>query len=659
MPRLSLLFLVAGLIGTAARLPAQDPVRSESLLPGTTRAWISIPDAEVLFDQIKLTSLGRLAEKETMKPFVQQLEGQIKAQLDKQNMRLGITIDDLREVKAAEICVAGVLPKLEAGQEKLTRGSHGLVILADVSGQEEKAQNLLQKIEAEMQAHGAEQVPTDEILGVKVNKWKLPINEAQFQRHTFHTLTDGWLIASDNDSIFREVLSRLKATDRGAFGDSLGNNPTFQKIVNETKLEGVDPQVRWFVEPFGYVELAQAIADEDALIKQPRNDHAAILRKEGFDALKGIGGALALNVGDQDVVHRTYVHVIKPEGSDLNGQRAIGMLDFRNQWDCDFQPEPMIGGSSASYLTVTWNMKRAYDNVGPIFDAFVDENAFEKMVESFKTDPSMNVDLAKLVSLFNNRITVVSNHKRPIDERSEQIAFVVPIREQSDQVWKWVKKLVGGDGEVVDEGDRSYIVIDSTDDGPSLEDIDPVFGDPSEAEKQEDDEEEMAFNLFEKKYIIVERDYLIVANDWDFIKQLLDGTEANLAQQEDFVLVNEALNKLIEPQRLSAREFGRIDRMLETNYEMLRRGKMASSQTAVARILNRVFKSKETPLGGRQQKIDGTTLPENYADAVAPYLGPSGWACETTEDGWLFSGCILKKKGLDELVKKPENKQQR
>ncbi|MFN9751851.1 MAG: hypothetical protein ACK57U_10740, partial [Planctomycetota bacterium] len=78
-----------------------------------------------------------------------------------------------------------------------------------------------------------------------------------------------------------------------------------------------------------------------------------------------------------------------------------------------------------------------------------------------------------------------------------------------------------------------------------------------------------------------------------------------------------------------------------------------------ARILNRVFKTKDVPENQRKQKIDGSTLPADYSTAVAPYLGPSGWVCETTDDGWLFSGCVLKKKGLAELVKKPVEKQQR
>jgi hypothetical protein len=646
---------IFGVLWTVVPATAQDRISSEYLLPATTRAWVSVPDAQLLLDELKLTSVGLLAEKEELKPFVKQIEGQVKSYLDQQNVRLGITIDDLREVKAGEICLAGVLPKLELGQEKLTRGQHGLVILADVSGSETNAEKLLEKVQGEMQSYGAIEDAAEDVLGVKVTKWRLPVKEGQYQRYTYHSLTDGWLVASDNDQIFREVIRRMKTPDRSEQADTLANNPAFRKIGEQTRLEGVDAHVRWYLDPFGYLELAQAIAEEEQVIKQPRNNHAQILRQEGFDALKGAGGLVSLNVGEQDLVHRTYIHVVKPDSSNLSGQRAIGLMDFRNQWDCDFQPEAMIGGDSASYVTLTWNMKRAYENIGPIFDAFLNDKAFDKFVESFKKE--LNVDLGKLISLLGNRITVVSNARRPIDERSERVAFLIPIVYQAEDVAKWIEKLVSGDGEVVTEGNRRYIVISSEEEEMDDLEFDPVFDDPADTKEQA--EEEAALYLFEKKYIIVERGYLIVANDWEFIKDLLDRNSGGLAEEEDYQMVAEALGKIISPERISAREFGRVDRMLETNYEMMRQGKMAQSQTALARILNRVFKTKDVPENQRKQRIDGSTLPSDYSTAVAPYFGPSGWVCETTDDGWLFSGCVLKKKGLAELVKKPVEKQQR
>lgn len=84
---------------------------------------------------------------------------------------------------------------------------------------------------------------------------------------------------------------------------------------------------------------------------------------------------------------------------------------------------------------------------------------------------------------------------------------------------------------------------------------------------------------------------------------------------------------------------------------MLRQGKMAQSQTVLARLLNHMLREGEDD-EEREQKIDGKNMPANYAKAVAPYLGPSGWATETYSDGWRISGVVLKKNRVGEVVRK-------
>jgi hypothetical protein len=106
---------------------------------------------------------------------------------------------------------------------------------------------------------------------------------------------------------------------------------------------------------------------------------------------------------------------------------------------------------------------------------------------------------------------------------------------------------------------------------------------------------------------------------------------------------------------VSFRQFGRVDRALETNYEMLRSGKMGNSRTVMAKILNKAFQQEfetEAEKKDREQKLDGSKLPKNYAESIAPYLGPTGWVMETEKDGWRVTGCLLKKKSVSDVVEK-------
>ena len=57
----------------------------------------------------------------------------------------------------------------------------------------------------------------------------------------------------------------------------------------------------------------------------------------------------------------------------------------------------------------------------------------------------------------------------------------------------------------------------------------------------------------------------------------------------------------------------------------------------------------------RQQKLDGTKLPENYNKAIAPFLGPMGWVMEAEEEGWRITGVVLPKKNETAVVKKNDD----
>ena len=180
---------------------------------------------------------------------------------------------------------------------------------------------------------------------------------------------------------------------------------------------------------------------------------------------------------------------------------------------------------------------------------------------------------------------------------------------------------------------------------------------------EEEEEEEPEFNLFEKRYFVsvprvdgASDGYILLSNNVDYLLSVLEQTKnakaSKLTETKDYKRVNELLDEMVEKKRVGVRQFGRTDKILETNYEMMRQGKMAQSQTVLARLLNEMFKEGDDDQQ-RDQKIDGKKMPENYAEQVAPYLGPSGWAMETLNDGWRISGLVLKKNGVSEVVQNP------
>ena len=65
---------------------------------------------------------------------------------------------------------------------------------------------------------------------------------------------------------------------------------------------------------------------------------------------------------------------------------------------------------------------------------------------------------------------------------------------------------------------------------------------------------------------------------------------------------------------------------------------MAASDTILARLINHLFKTRNKDKDAvRVQKIDGSMLPADFENDVAPYFGPSGWVMETTYDCLLYT----------------------
>ncbi len=636
--------------------PIEKPrISSESLLPASTKAWLSVPDIEKLDEQFLKTQFGRLTQDERLKPFIDSLHEQFQAWLQQRNLRLGIKIEKVREIHTGEICLAGILPQ-QADEEaaKLGRGSHGLVFLVDVSKTEDKARELLANIEKEMLNRGATREPMGDIHGAKINKWKLKrTNQLINHQFAYQTILGGWLLASDNENVFRDIVRRLANVGQIDSAQTLASLPSFQSVMQNVQFSDADSHVKWYIDPFGYVQLAKAIADEEQALKKCSNDWVEVLRKVGFNAIQGIGGAVSFSTGEHEMLHREFVYM-PDETTDQNQKRVFGLFDFRNPSKSALHPPPFVPNSASAYFGATWDMAKALKNAGYVVDAFLkDPGAFDKILAGLEQE--MDVDVPGVLSKFANQIYIVSESELPIDEKSEHVLIAVKLNGDSEYVFDNIRKAYP-DAKEVEIAKFKGLEFDTT-----VEQCDPdelIFHDPAFGGCIEEEEEEVEpqFKLFEQRYFVVTDEFLFITNNTGYMEKILKGEQdIDMSESNDNQRIAAALSKLSDDKRVSFRQFARIDQSLRTNYEMIRQGKMGSSQTVLARLLNLAFTSPSTNADvPRQQKIDGTKLPENYEEIVAPYFGPMGWVMETTDDGWLVTGCMLKKSELDHLATKTE-----
>jgi len=278
---------------------ANKPPRflSQQLLPATTKAWISIPNAKDLLDRFDRTQFGELAKNKTLKPFADSLKSQIKTMIDEQNVRLNLDMDQLNGVNSGEMCFAGVL--LEGGQ-------HGVVFLMDVTNTRDKAVELSKRVSKKLIGRGATK------------------KEGKIQGVPF-TNKSSWMLVANNEVVFRDVLRRLSNPERIQAVQTLVAQPSFKEVMKQSKTDEFDSQLSWFVDPFGYHELAQRIRDEEAKSRVPRDDFGKKFAEAGFDAFRGIGGQLSIMTGRHEVLHRTFIYA---RGLKAGQAKVFNLLDF-------------------------------------------------------------------------------------------------------------------------------------------------------------------------------------------------------------------------------------------------------------------------------------------------------------------------------------------
>jgi hypothetical protein len=651
---LSVLF-IPGLFHFGA-LIAQEIAASEQLLPANTRAWISVPNAGKLREAIGRTRFSQMSEDPEVKPFVEDMERQFRKFLDDQNVQFGLRLEDLEGLESGEICLAGILKEPIEGATEASP-EHSIVLLVDVLDSETEARELLDRVAEEMTKREAIS-ESMEFGQVTATKWTFPeVHGIRVREHAFHSIVGRWLIACDRESTFRDLVGRLGGVEAEDV-THLADNPVFQIVVENSGL-GEDiglAHVRWFVEPLGYMTLLNAIGDEEMGARTARNDHVKILREQGFSAIKGLGGVASFGTGKHEIVHRTFIYA--PHSAESPFERGARMLDFTNVTGTDLGPPDWAPDSTASMLSITWNLLGALENVGYLADAIGGtDGSWVRVLDSIRDDPNgARVDLRKVAGMLENRITAIGVTELPINEDSERLIFGVKVRNAEDEsyVAESLYRFVKESAQVIEhEGTRILLVDDSLiDDSQALDfdedDFGDEFGEQEGDAAEEDDEFVKPKPLFLKKAWAVRDGYLLMSNNLEEMKSLITNLASKpgekLSGAEDYRRINEALVDLTGEGLPSLRHFGRIDQAIRTNYEMLRTGKMGQARTVLAQLLNRAFEEEDAPPDAvRQQKFDGSKLPEDFEGKVAKYFGPTGMFLHSSELGWTITGCVLAK----------------
>jgi len=640
--------VVAGsfVAGSSSSLDAAVP--TDQLLPNTTKGVVLIPNFDVLESQFNKTQLGQLMADPVMRPFAEDLEQQLRDKWSKTHDRLGLAWDDLRPVPSGEIGMGMI-------QVSPTKGVS--VIVVDVTDKLQEADELLGKVDANLKGKNAT-LATKQMGGLEVLVYTHPKKNAETPAETavfaLHR-EQQQLIATDDIDEMRKMLGRYS----GQANDRLADLKAYQFTMSRCASEAGDlaPELRWFVEPFGYVEAIRARNSD-----KPRKgmDMHAILKAEGFDAIQGVGGYVNFYDGSHDILHRTMIYapaVVRKEGDTSTDKYnlAARMLKFIN--GNNHQPPTWVPRQLATFSSFNADLRSAFEYSKTLVNRMANDPIFEDVLESLEKDPSgPQINIREgLVAHLGEHVMIATNYELPITPKSEQLAIMIEVTD-TEAVKKTINKLMESDpnavSKIIGVGENQHILWNVVEEETELEGLELEFN-FDEIEVVEDEEvkkkEEKALPT---SAMAVAHGYLLTGTHPELIESMLVEADkrVTLAGSIDYQMVQTALNNLGANQ-VCARTFSRTDEEYRPTYELMRQGKMPESDTMMGKLLNQMFGDDEDDEKVREQQIDGSKLPE--FQIVRRYLGPAGIFVESEEEGWFATGVFLSRVA-PQIVKRNE-----
>jgi len=596
---------------------------TEDLLPNTTKAFISVADVEELEASFNKTQLGILASDPAMQPFVEDLKRQLSEQWTKTHEKLGIGWEDLEGVPSGEVAIGVILA---------SETEDATVVVADVTGHEAQAKELLAKIDADMVNHKATRSER-KMHGATVVVFNIPKRDDIPARQVAYVLHKDLLAATDNLRVLENVLNRQAG---GANADSLSSLEAFKAINARCQQAAGDlaPQARWFLEPFGYADAVRLDRP-----KKRGTDMLKILKSEGFTAIQGIGGYVNFSVNQYELLHRTFVYA----PGNKTGERfelSARMLKFPNGEN--FQPPKWVPRDLATFVSVNVDTTNAFENSKTLVNQVVGDEVFEDVLDSIKTDENgPQIDIRKdLIAYLGNRITMISDLQLPITPKSERVMFAVDTKDEK-HLAEVIKDWMETDPDTRKREIAGHIVWEIVDEQAELPMVTIENSPLDDLSQPEEEMEEEERALPPNSAVTVAYGQLMVATHIDILTKVLTEYEngPKLADSPEYLRVTAEVQKLAQSEQFG-QAFTRTDEAYRGAYELLRTGKMPESESMMGKLLNSLLGDGEEGVL-RPQRIDGSKLPDY--DMVRRYLGPAGMTMTTEDTGWLLTGFTLTK----------------
>ena len=407
---------------------------SDTLLPKSTKGYVSVAHAKEFDDRWDKTQIGQMFNDDVMKAFVEDFSKQIREDFGAVERKLGLTYDDLKGVSAGEMSLSLIERKGQGGVARGNDRRHG----PREAGRRDCSRRLKSGSPRGRAPSRRRRLATRRCMCSTFLR-----KATRKAQQTVYFIKDNLLVGIDDQAEAEAIIKRFA----GNATDNLKSLKAYQATMASCKREAgkLEPEARWFIDPFGLIFADRTLHEQTSKREQ---DIAKILYDNGFNAIQGAGGFLNQLVdGHVEFLARTAVYapaVAGKENDPLRWASSMRMMQLPN--GPAVEPQSWAPRMWPSYVTLNMKLTDAFDNVGPLVDAIQDhEDAWKNSLEGWKNDPyGQQVDVRKeFIENMGNRVTVMSSYDTPISEDSERAIFAIEAKNEkalAKTLEKWMAK---------------------------------------------------------------------------------------------------------------------------------------------------------------------------------------------------------------------------
>lgn len=552
--------LVAALVLAPATAVVAAPF--ENAIPSDTVVFVNLPNVSQLKDGVGQTNIAALFQDEAMKPFVENLMGEVQLLLDTAEQITSISLTEILSLPTGQLSVA-----IRADAEN-TEALPYVYFLADCKGNEEKLKEIVGKIVSALEENGL----AKEMVG---DASVYSVGDAELRQQVV-VLVKGSILAIGNDP---ESLNKVVENAESGSDDSLGKSERFAAFRD--RAGGV-----------GHAEVyADLVRSIEFASDMGQPEIATAVAMLGLNAFESLG--VSISFGEDGNDHSMQVLV--------NTRGTSPIFNLFKMPVKPIKPEPWVPADILTYGSFNWDVDTFYETLVGMVNA-VQPNAMEQ-VEQMLAGPDPQNPLLNLkndlIGPLGNRVTFISDYVVEESKPNPRILLAWELEDSQKlvELFDRLMALAGG-----------ALPLETTSVNGNTVYTFPL-GDLVAAQV---DESQMPFKLGVFGFTIT-KTHLMLTTHVELLNKCLNQSEGGLVETEAYKMLAAKM-----PAEVSLMGITRTDEEAKMTWNWIKEGKLAE-------MLRTAMESQSEVgafLGGIVDALDGSNLPE--FDAVAKYFIPSG-----------------------------------